>query len=115
MTWFCLGLAACRAAIAVVVADDSRDPPCAVLVLPEVSETGRSAAVAAFAGRARTLWVAEKVNSRFNRAIALQRIDGQRPRDKIPAHFATDVILEGFNRRLPPYAQSGLIVIELEI
>src|SRR5437016_6246597 len=55
-----------RAAIAVVVADHSRDPPRAILVLPEVSETGNAAAVAALAGRLCTLWVAEQVNPRFN-------------------------------------------------
>jgi hypothetical protein len=58
----------------VIVADHSRDRPCAIFVLPEVSEPGNAASVTALAGRLYTLWVAEQVNPRFDGAIPLQRI-----------------------------------------
>src|ERR1022692_3947721 len=98
-----------RASIAVVVADHSRDPPCAILVLPELSETGNAAAVPTLAGGLHTLWVAEQVNPRFNRAIPLQRVHGQRSGDKIPVHFSANIILHGFHCRLPSQTQPTLI------
>jgi hypothetical protein len=99
----------------VVVADHSRDPPIAILVPPDRGETGNAAAVAAFAGRICSLWVTKQVNPRLNRAISLQRINGECPRNKIPVHFAADIVLDGFYGRLPPHAQPAFIVIELKI
>ncbi len=98
-----------------VVAYHSRDLPCAILVLPEESETGNPAAIAALASRLCTLWIAEQVNPCFDRAVTRERIDGQRPANQIPVNFTSDVIPNCLDGRLPSHAQSALIVIELKI
>ena len=93
----------------VIVADDPRDPPDAVFVLPEVNELR-------FAGCLDPHFrLVEAMNPRLNRAIAVHRMNLERSGDQFPAHFAADVLFDLVGHGLAAYGESSFIVIELHI
>lgn|SRR6266516_7447043 len=94
----------------VIIADHSRDLPCAIFVLPEVNELRLAGWLPLF-----RLWVVEAMNTYLNRTIAMHGIHLKGPRNDLSAHFATDVLLYAFGQVLPAEGHSTLIVIELHI
>src|SRR5204863_1604466 len=94
----------------VVVTDDARDLPCAILLLPEVNELRLADWLPLFRPR-----MMETMNAYLNGTIAAHRIHLKRPCNELPAHLAADVLLNTFGQLLPAEGQSALIVIKLHI
>src|SRR5689334_3580534 len=93
-----------------VVADDPRDFPGAIFVLPEVNEAGLAHAFGIFVPR-----MVEAVDAHFDRAVSLHVMNLQGSRDEFPSHFAADVFLYAVCERRSAERDTALIVIELDV
>jgi len=76
--------------LVVVVANNPRDPPCAVFALPQMNELPFANALCVFMSR-----VVKEMNTHLDRAIALQGMHLQCPWNEFPCHFAADILLYG--------------------
>ena len=91
-----------------LVADDSRDFPYPVVVMPDGHEFGISDIV----------WLVgmmEAMNSDFDRSVSLQGIDLKGILEQGALYFAADVLFDGREKRRFPNHESCLVVIELEV
>ena len=73
----------------VIVTDDARELPRAVLLLPEMNEFRLANRLLAVPS-----WVIEAVDTDLDRAIAVQGVHLQRSRNEHSEHLATDVLLD---------------------
>ena len=94
----------------VVEADDAGDLPYSILVLPEVNELGLADRAGVLVSR-----VMETVDADLDRAVVGDRVDLERPGDEFSGDFAADVVLDPFDESWASAAQSGLVVIELQV
>ena len=94
----------------VVEADDAGDLPYSIFVLPEVNELGLADRAGVLVSR-----VMETVDADLDRAVVGDRVDLERPGDEFSGDFATDVVLDPFDESWASAAQSGLVVIELQV
>src|SRR5580704_17265207 len=78
------------------VADDARDFPGAVFVLPEVNELAFGNGLCVFVAR-----VVEAMNSNFDCAVALHVIDLERAWNEFPGHSAADILFYAFGQCCP--------------
>jgi hypothetical protein len=92
---------------AVIEADDARDPPHAVLVLPEVNELRFADFV--------VVRMVEAVDADLDGAVIGDGIDLQRAGNELPGDFSANVILDGLDDSDPRASQAGFIVIKLQI
>lgn len=97
----------------VVITDHAGDLPTSLLVLPEHHEFRQTAVLLAALGV--LPGVAEAVLADLHRAVAFERVYLQGPGLQIPAHLAADVLLHRIDHGLPPAAESGLVVVELQV
>lgn len=79
----------------VIVTNYSGDLPDAILILPEVNEP----CFAYWLGFIR-VWVLKTMDTYFHRAITFHWVHFKRPWNKLPAHFAADIVLNGLNQAL---------------
>ena len=70
-----------------IVADDSRNLPCSVFVLPQMNELSLANALFVFISR-----VMKAVNTHFDCAIAFHVVNLQRSWNKFARRFATDIL-----------------------
>src|SRR6266513_295418 len=94
----------------VVIADDARDLPGAVRVLPQVNEPRfPDGLLAPRAG------MVEAMDAELDCSVALHRKDLERPRDQRPAHLSADVLLDRIDQARSRPGEAPLVVIELHI
>src|SRR5579864_1477330 len=94
----------------VIEADDSRDSPSGVLVLPQHDELRFADGLLVV--RARMM---EAMDANLHRAVIVQWIHLKSPWNKLAAHFSADIFLYAVHENLFADGQSRLIVIELEV
>src|SRR5258707_6946177 len=93
-----------------VEADDPRDLPRSIFLLPEMDELGLADRFGSLVSR-----MVEAVYTDLHRAVFGNGIHLQRPRHKFSGHFAADVVLDALHQSLPSAAQASFIVINLKI
>jgi hypothetical protein len=93
-----------------VEADNSRYLPHSVLVLPQLNELGLADTIGSFVSG-----MVETVDADLDRTIVRDWIHLEGSGDEFPGDFAADVIFDGLNQRLASPAQTGFIVIELDV
>lgn len=93
-----------------IVADDARDFPGAVFVLPEVNETGFAHAFGVLMPR-----VVEAVDAHFDSAVSLHVMDLQCSGDEFASSFAANVFLHALRERSFAKSDTALVVIELDV
>src|SRR5947209_3750164 len=94
-----------------VVADDPRDLPFSIFVLPDLNELPLADRLHVVPPR-----VMEAVDNDLDRTIAVQGIHRERSWNELPAHLAADVLLDTLDQALPcPVRQPAVIVVELQL
>jgi hypothetical protein len=93
-----------------VVADDPRNFPCAVFVLPEMNEFAFTDALGFLMSR-----VVETMDAHLDCAIALHVIHLQSPWNEFAGRFAADILLDAVGQCGLAEGETTLIVVKLDI
>lgn len=93
-----------------IEADDPRQLPRAILQLPKHDKFCLASCIG--------LWpvgVGKAMNANLDSALAFQRVNLKRPRNKLAMDLSADVVFHSVNQALPAQREPGLIVIELKV
>src|SRR6202050_2096277 len=94
----------------VVEANDARDLPHSVFVLPELNKLRLADGIGSLVSG-----MVETMNPDFHRAVVGDGIDLKSARNQFARHLAADVVLDAIDKSLPSACQAGLVVVELQV